>query len=114
MMEKIAFVCQRYGLEVNGGSELYCRQVAERLAEYYEVTVYTTCALDYTTWANHYPAGEETINGVRVKRWPVRKERKQERFDRISAKVSRLTSTRPAATAVRRVGSFSPTSTMLI
>lgn len=87
MMEKIAFVCQRYGLEVNGGSELYCRQVAERLAEYYEVTVYTTCALDYTTWANHYPAGEETINGVRVKRWPVRKERKQERFDRISAKV---------------------------
>jgi len=86
-MEKIAFVCQRYGLEVNGGSELYCRQVAERLASQYEVTVYTTCALDYTTWANHYPAGEETINGVRVKRYPVKKERVQERFDRISQKV---------------------------
>ena len=86
-MDKIAFVCQRYGLEVNGGSELYCRQVAERLASQYEVTVYTTCALDYTTWANHYPAGEETINGVRVKRYPVRKERVQERFDKISQKV---------------------------
>ena len=87
MMEKIAFVCQRYGIEVNGGSELYCRQVAERLAAEYEVTVYTTCALDYTTWANHYPAGEETINGVRVKRYPVKREREQERFDRISRKV---------------------------
>ena len=86
-MEKIAFVCQRYGLEVNGGSELYCREVAERLAAFYEVTVYTTCAVDYTTWANRYPAGEETINGVRVKRYPVKKEREQERFDRISRKV---------------------------
>ena len=65
-----------------GGILTQAMDAAERLAEYYEVTVYTTCALDYTTWANHYPAGEETINGVRVKRWPVRKERKQERFDR--------------------------------
>ena len=86
-MDKIAFVCQRYGLEVNGGAELYCRQIAERLSAFYDVTVYTTCALDYTTWANRYDPGEETINGVRVKRFPVKKERKQERFDRISAKV---------------------------
>ena len=86
-MVKIAFVCQRYGLEVNGGSELYCMQTAELLAKYYDVTVYTTCALDYTTWKNHYPAGEETIHGVRVKRYPVARERSQDSFDRISAKV---------------------------
>ena len=85
--EKIAFVCQRYGTEVNGGSELYCMQTADLLAKDYDVTVYTTCALDYVTWKNYYPAGEEMIHGVRVKRYPVDREREQASFDRISLKV---------------------------
>ena len=85
--ERIALVCQRYGREVNGGSELYCRQTAELLAHYYDVTVYSTCALDYATWKNYYPAGEENINGVLVKRYPVIRERDQASFDRISTKV---------------------------
>ena len=85
--ERIAFVCQRYGTEVNGGSELYCMQTAEQLAKYYDVTVYTTCALDYVTWKNHYPVGEEMIHGVRVKRYRVEREREQASFDRISLKV---------------------------
>ncbi len=82
--EKIAFVCQRYGLEVNGGSELYCREVAEHLAKIYDVTVYTTCALDYTTWANHYQEGEERINGVRVLRFKVDMARGSDAFDKLS------------------------------
>lgn len=85
---KIAFVCQRYGLEVNGGSELYCRQVAEKLAAVYDVTVYTTCALDYTTWANKYSPGEEAINGVRVLRYRVRAERNQAQFGKLCEKVA--------------------------
>lgn len=74
---RVAIVVQRYGVEVNGGAEQHARWLAERLAEpstsgeAAEVTVLTTCALDYITWADHYPAGEETINGVRVRRFPV-------------------------------------------
>jgi len=87
MKEKIAFVCQRYGLEVNGGAEAECRMYAERLVPYYEVEVLTTCALDYTTWANHYPVGETVLNGVTVRRFPVTRERDMETFNRVSQAV---------------------------
>ena len=70
-MKKIAFVCQRYGLEVNGGAELLCRQLAERLNRYYDVEVITTCAVDYVTWDNEYEPGEEYINDVLVRRFSV-------------------------------------------
>lgn len=66
-MKKIAIINQRYGLEVNGGSELYSRQIAERLAAKYEVEVLTSCAIEYVNWANHYKEGVETINGVTVR-----------------------------------------------
>lgn len=68
---RIAIIVQRYGLEVNGGAELYARWLAERLQELGEVHVITTCALDYTTWDNHYPPGESELNGVIVHRFPV-------------------------------------------
>ncbi len=68
---RIAIVVQRYGLEVNGGAEQHARWLAERLAARADVTVLTTCALDYITWADHYPAGEDEVNGVRVRRFPV-------------------------------------------
>ena len=82
----IAFVCQRYGPHVNGGSEQYCRQVAEKLSVDYDVTVYTTCAKDYITWQNHYAPGTETKDGITIKRYPVKKTRNRY----LSALVARL------------------------
>jgi glycosyltransferase involved in cell wall biosynthesis len=71
---RIAFVVQRYGREVNGGAEVFCRMMAEHLvrrAEVSRLTVFTTCARDHTTWANHYRAGVEERDGVSIERFPV-------------------------------------------
>lgn len=88
MKKKILFVVQRYGLEVNGGAELHCRQLAERLKDEYNVSVLTTCAIDYVTWKNEYKEGIEHINGVKVIRKKVDFERNQKKFNKISEKLN--------------------------
>jgi glycosyltransferase involved in cell wall biosynthesis len=82
---RLAFVVQRYGLDIAGGAEYHCRLIAEHLARHAQVTVLTTCARDYVTWANHYPRGEEIVNGVPVIRFPVDAPRDTERFARLTA-----------------------------
>ncbi len=84
---RLAFVVQRYGLDIAGGAEYHCRLVAEHLARHAPVEVITTCARDYVTWANHYSAGEETLKGVLVRRFPVDAPRDTERFARLSARL---------------------------
>lgn len=80
---KIAFVVQRYGLEINGGAELHCRWIAEHMKRYYEVEVLTTKAYDYITWENYYLDDTEEINGILVRRFPVVRPRNPVRFGRI-------------------------------
>lgn len=87
---KIAFVIQRYGLDINGGAELHCRYVAEQLAKHMEVEVLTTCAESYITWKNAYPAGVEKINNVQVRRFPVSRERNPIRFGRLQDELFRF------------------------
>ncbi len=81
---KIAFVIQRYGAEVLGGSEQLCRLVAERLAASHEVDVVTTCARDYITWKNEYPEGADRVKGVTVRRFPTARTRDLEAFNKLS------------------------------
>ena len=81
---KLAVVVQRYGQGINGGAELHARYIAEHLARHADVEVVTTCATDYVTWRNELDAGSDTVNGVRVRRFRVRRERDPRLFARRS------------------------------
>jgi glycosyltransferase involved in cell wall biosynthesis len=77
---RLAFVVQRYGEGVTGGSEMMCRAIAARLAQQAQIDVLTTCAVDYTTWENCFAAGVETLDGVTVRRFAVERPRDEEKF----------------------------------
>jgi glycosyltransferase involved in cell wall biosynthesis len=105
----VAFVIQRYGPDVTGGSESLARAVAERLAAHHRITVLTTCARDYVTWRNELPEGTERIGGVEVLRFPVEEERDLEAFNRHSEPLYRRERTREEELDwLRRQGPYVP------
>ena len=69
----LAYVVPRYGTEIIGGAENATRMLAEALVRLgrAKVEVFTTTALSIETWANHFSAGTETVNGVTVHRFAV-------------------------------------------
>jgi glycosyltransferase involved in cell wall biosynthesis len=93
---KLAFVVQRYGADIAGGSEAHCREIALRLsgsipgvapATPHDITVLTTCARDYVTWANTYAPGESRDRNVRVVRFAVARPRRLKTFADLSDEV---------------------------
>lgn len=70
---RFCFVTPRYGTEIVGGAEMAARMFAERLVAQlgWSVEIFTTRARDIVTWANEYPEGDETLNGVVVHRFDV-------------------------------------------
>lgn len=80
-MKPLVFVIQRFGERVAGGAEAHCRRLALALAARRPVEVWTTTALDYRTWEDHYPAGAERDGRLAVLRFPV-EGRRAEDFDR--------------------------------
>lgn len=86
MKPKICFVVQRYGLEVNGGAELHCRQLAEHMLPFCDVSVLTTKAIDYMTWKDEYPNDMDMINGIKVLRFGVDRPRDIDRFNVVNQK----------------------------
>ena len=106
---EIAFVVQRYGPEITGGSESLARAVAERLAVSYRITVYTTRARDYVTWRNELPAGDSEVAGVRVRRFAVEEERDLEAFNRYSDELyGRARTHEEEIQWLRRQGPYTP------
>lgn len=109
---RLAFVVQRYGLDIAGGAEYHCRLVAEHMARHAQVEVITTCAADYITWRNHYPEGVEALNGVPVRRLKVKRPRDPERFADWTDRVFREPASGPAEQAglrwLEEEGPFAP------
>jgi len=109
-VKRIAIVNQRYGKEVNGGSEVHAMILAEHLSQFHTVEVITTTAKDYDTWANYYEPGEESINGILVHRFPVKKERDLKKYiwiDRMQHYLPRL-SYKMEETWIEEQGPYSP------
>jgi len=100
---KIAFVVQRYGTEILGGSEYHCRLIAERLAPRHQVEVLTTCAQDYITWKNEYSEGSDRVRGVTVRRFANSRTRDIHTFNRYSEWIF----TSPHCSYFRAIQSFS-------
>lgn len=71
-MEKICFVVCQYGKEVNGGAEIHCKMLAERLSPTYEVDILTTKIVNYNTFEEYYTQSKEEINGINVIRFSCR------------------------------------------
>lgn len=73
-MNRIGIVVQRCHPDIVGGSEALAWHYAQLLRRHGDVDVLTSCALDYRTWANALPEGEENRDGVRLLRfasaWP--------------------------------------------
>ncbi len=70
--QRIGFVTPRYGIEVVGGAERLVRGTAEQLAARgYAVEAFATCVLNIHEWRDHYPPGDEMVNGVLVHRFPL-------------------------------------------
>ena len=86
-MKKIGIVVQRYGNEVSGGGEYYAMLLAERLIQKYDVEIITTTAVNYMTWDNYYAEGEEIVNGIKVRRFPVEFPRRTEEMEQVTGRI---------------------------
>src|SRR6267143_479415 len=87
MTQRVAFVVQGCGLEVNGGAELLCRLVAEERAVRAQTEGRTSCALAYLTWTIPYRPRHERLGALRIRRFPVERPRDPGSFGRLSERL---------------------------
>jgi glycosyltransferase involved in cell wall biosynthesis len=98
---RVGIVVQRYGPDIAGGSEQAARSLAVGLAARgHDVEVITSCARDYLSWANEFDAGVADIEGVTVRRIPVRRPRNGALFGHLSGRV--MSGRSPAPLSIQR------------
>jgi len=86
----LLYVVQRYGADVPGGAEAHCRAFASRMAARgHHVEVVTTCARSHIDWANTYPAGTDTDDGVVVHRLPTARPKDRRVFEPLNVRALR-------------------------
>lgn len=87
-MTRLLFVVQRYGEQIAGGAETFCREFATRLsARGLDVEVLTSRARNYVDWKNELPEGTSVEQGVRVHRLSVVHPREDRLFGPMNARV---------------------------
>ena len=88
-MKKIGFVTPWYGESITGGAEAELRGLVHHLTDDgMDLEVLTTCVRGFTDdWnVNYHKRGAAVENGIRVRRFPVRK-RDTAAFDQVNAKL---------------------------
>ncbi len=83
--EKIAIIVQRYGEQINGGAEAHAKMIAEKLNHKYNVTVLTSCAIDYHTWKPELAKGTSYENNVEIIRF-THPEKNKEKIHKLNRK----------------------------
>ncbi|MCW2391902.1 glycosyltransferase involved in cell wall biosynthesis [Sphingobium sp. B1D7B] len=82
---KIAFIVQRFGRDVAGGAEAFARMYAERLAEFFDITVLTTTSKTLD-WDSDLAVGsQKDIEKFEILRFPPHHRRNLEQWDAASA-----------------------------
>jgi len=86
---RIRAVVQRWGPDVAGGAESFCRSITTRLAQRgHQIQVITSAASDYLTWKPACAAGTSLEDGVEVVRLNPRFQRDPEKFAHLDQRVS--------------------------
>lgn len=88
---KIGIVTPWFGMEIPGGAEAEIRGLTLHLVKAgMDLEILTTCVKEFASdWSiNFYPEGITKENGIKIRRFPVRK-RNTEQFDSINLKLMR-------------------------
>ncbi len=85
---KVAFVTMRYGDEVIGGAEAFCKIIAERLSQKWDIDVLTTDSIDHFTWEKYYQRGKSKLKGVSVVRFGIDHKKDLARLGELGQKIT--------------------------